>query len=299
MGSGGFAVPIAKALASSREICLLAVVTQPDRPRGRGREVAANPVRTAFATSTTPVLTPERVGDIESELRALSPDLIVVADYGQYIPSRIFDMPPHRSINVHPSLLPKYRGAAPIPWAVANGDAITGVTIQYVSKRMDSGDIVIQRETEIGPDEYAHELETRLADAGAELCLRAIELLMSGRTHATPQEEARATHARKLTKEDGRIDWSASARAIRDRVRALQPWPGAYFASARGRLKILKAAEVLAVSSAPPGTVMEDSVVACGQGALILEEVQPEGKRAMSGAAARNGRYLVPGEVLR
>ncbi len=298
MGSGTFAVPVVRAIRNAADDKLVAVVTQPDRPSGRGRGVGACPVKDAMRPTGIPVLTPEKVGDAENELRDFRPDLIVVTDYGQYIPSKILGIPPKRAINVHPSLLPKYRGAAPIPWSIANGDTMTGVTIQYVAPKMDSGDILLQQEFEIGDDETSLALEKRLAEAGAALLLRALDVIRSGHVHATAQDESRATQARKLAKADGKIDWKLPAKTIRNRIRAFQPWPGTFTQSSRGSIKILAASVEPRTRNAEPGTVLDGLVVACGEDALRLLEVQPEGKRPMSGDACMNGRFLQAGDVL-
>lgn len=301
MGSGSFAVPIVRAIRNVPEDQLVAVVTQPDRPRGRGQALASSPVKDAMRPTGIPILTPEKVGDVELDLRNLRPDLIVVTDYGQYIPSNILAIPPRHSINVHPSLLPKYRGAAPIPWAIANGDTMTGVTIQYVTKKMDAGDILLQQEFEIDPDETSVALEKRLAEAGAALLLRALDHIRTGHIHATPQDDARATQARKLAKADGKIDWNLPAESIRNRIRAFQPWPGTFCESPRGNLKIIRAdmePPFAGAAGGKPGTVAEGPTVICGTGVLRLLEVQPEGKRPMTGAEAVSGRYFQIGEVL-
>ena len=307
MGSGPFACPAVTALRGRSGDDLVAVVTQPDRPGGRNRELRACPAKELAAAAGVPVLTPERIGDpaAVAQVEALAPDLAVVADYGQYIPSRLLRLPPLGMINIHPSLLPKYRGAAPIPWAVANGDEVTGVTILHVSPRMDAGDIILQREHPIGPDDTGAGLEPRLAAAGAALLLEAIDLLRAGRAPRMPQDEARATHARKLEKADGRLDWSLPAAALRNRIRAFQPWPGAFCEAPAGSgrlLKVLRAAVEPGVA-ARPGELVEchadqGPLVACGRDGLRLLEVQPEGKRPMPGCAWLCGCRLLPGMQL-
>lgn len=301
MGSGTFAAPIARALRNAPDDKLVAVITQPDRPSGRGRGVSACPVKALMQPTGIPVLTPDKVNGAFEQIQTLQPELIVVADYGQYIPSRIFNLPKHKSINVHPSLLPRYRGAAPIPWALANGDTMTGVTIQYVGAKMDTGAILLQQEFEIAPGENAVQLEKRLSEAGAALLLRALDVIRSGHVHATPQDESHATHARKLDKCDGKIDWTQPAAVIANRIRAFQPWPGAFCESPKGSLKVLRAE--VADASGSPGTVLaadgEGPLIAAASGSLRLLELQPEGKRPMTGAAFLNGRYLQTGDVLR
>jgi methionyl-tRNA formyltransferase len=300
MGSGTFAVPVVQAIRGSAQGSLVAAVTQPDRPRGRGREVKPCPVKQALSAGGTTILTPEKIGDAAGLLLQAAPELIVVADYGQYIPSAIVRIAPHGAINVHPSLLPRYRGAAPIQWAIAYGEAMTGVTIQRVAKKMDAGDILLQQEFDIAPDDTALTLESRLAEAGAALLLRAIDLIRTGHAHATPQDETKATCARKLEKSDGRIEWTRPADVIERRIRAFQPWPGCFCECAGKALKIVRAAAV--EMDGTPGMVLacdgQGLLVGTGRGALRLLEVQPEGKRPMAASAWLHGHPLEPGDRL-
>ena len=303
LGSGSFACPAVKALLDSPRHKLVAVVTQPDRPRGRSLHVAACSVKELVTGRGVPVLSPEQIGDAVAEIAAFQPDLIVVADYGQYIPTSVIAAAKHPAINIHPSLLPKYRGAAPIQWAIANGDALTGVTIQYVAKKMDAGDILLQQEFEIGDEESAESLEPRLAEAGAQLLLRALDLIEAGRLHATPQNESQATLAPKLTKEDGRIDWSMPAVQIANRVRAFQPWPGCWTQTDKGTLKILRTqVSGFRFQVSAPGTVVgvenDGLIIVTGNGALSLLKVQPESKKPMSGADYARGARLQIGDRL-
>jgi methionyl-tRNA formyltransferase len=288
MGSGAFACPIVRAIHGASAGQLVGVVTQPDRPKGRNRQVASCPVKELMAGTGAKILTPEKIGSAVDELRALAPDLVVVADYGQYIPSSVLAIPPRRAINVHPSLLPKYRGAAPIQWAIANGDAMTGVTVQYVAKKMDSGDVLLQQEFDIEDNDTAETLEARLSEAGAELALRAIEEIETGSVHATPQDDAHASYARKLIKDDGRIDWSKPAQVIRNRVRGFYPWPGCHTVFSGTFLKVIKCSvEPSSVVRLPSSVISADGpgpLVGTGDACLRLLEVQPEGKKPMSGA---------------
>lgn len=292
MGSAEFACPTVEALLASRHE-LVCCVTQADRPRGRHLAVTACPVKIMAAGRGFPVMTPERVADsgVLSELDSYSPDIIVVAAYGQYLPGRLLSLPRVACVNIHPSLLPKYRGAAPIQWAVAGGDTVTGVTILHVAKKMDAGDIILQEIHPIDPDETAASLERKLAKFGAELLLRALGLLESGAASRTPQDEARATWARKLVKEDGRLDWSKPAEILRHHVRGFHPWPGSFTEVDGKRLKILRtrveegrgrAGEVLSMAEEGP-------LIACGESALRLLDVQPEGRPAMSGRSYAQG----------
>ncbi|HKL21327.1 MAG TPA: methionyl-tRNA formyltransferase, partial [Tichowtungia sp.] len=251
-------------------------------------------------------LCPEKVGSPEpvAALRELNADLFVVAAYGQYIPSSVLELPACGAINLHPSLLPKYRGASPIQWALANGDEVTGVTILYVSRKMDAGDIIVQREVPVRPEDNAATLEPVLAQAGADLLMEAIEQIRSGTVCATPQNDADATEVRKLTKEDGRLDWSLAASVLNNRIRAFVCWPGCFcevpVRSGRQRLKILKAQ--VEDGRGEAGEILETAgegpLVATGDGALRLLRVQPAGKKAMDGSAYLRGYPLEPGTHL-
>lgn len=304
MGSGEVGCPVVERLLASPQDELVAVVSQPDRPQGRKLQLAPCPVK-AFVAGRAPVLTPERCGapDFVAQLAALKPELIVVAAYGQFLPRTLLDLPPHGVINVHPSLLPKYRGAAPIQWAVARGEKETGVSIIYLIEKMDAGDIIQQARVPVAPDATAAGLTPQLATLGAELLMRAVEDIRTGTVRRVPQDDALATRAPLLKKTDGRIDWSLPAEELHNRIRGFFPWPGCYFEWPRGtekRVKVLKAApvsgagEVGALLSHDPRHL----VVACGTGALQLLEVQPEGKKPMPAAAFLNGAQLGPGDKL-
>jgi len=298
MGSAGIAVPTLDMLLSSgHEVA--GVITQPDRPGGRRLKETACPLKEFAATRGISVLSPEKIGEVDSlaALRVLSPDLFVVVAYGQYIPSSVLALAPCGGINLHPSLLPKYRGASPIQWAVANGDTATGVTILHVAEKMDAGDIILQRETAIEPEETAAGLEERLSRLGAGLMLEAMAQLEDGTAARRSQEDAKATTVHKLSKEDGRIDWTMSAAVIRNRIRGFQPWPGCFCEAPDGqRLKVLTAC--LETGAGVPGKVLdvagEGPLVAAGEGALRLIKVQPAGRRAMDGAAYLRGHRLAP-----
>lgn len=312
MGTPRFAVPALAKLLDTPRHQVVGVVTQPDRPRGRNLKLAPCPVRELAEARGVPVLTPEKIAEAEGALRGLKPDVIAVAAYGQFIPRAIRELPAGGCINIHPSLLPRYRGAAPIQWAVASGDTVTGVTIMHVARVMDSGDIILQREVPIGGGESAADLEPRLADIGAAMLVEAVDLIASSHAPRTPQDEARVTVARKLEKEDARIDWSLPAGRIAHRVRGFQPWPGSACVAAGRTLKVLRArAEDLPGDPAgrpPAGTVAgagvileihaEGPLIACGQGALRLLEVQPEGKAPMPSSAWLNGARLRAGDRL-
>jgi methionyl-tRNA formyltransferase len=296
-GSAAIGFPLLEALLASAQDEVAAVVTQPDRPAGRKQQLTPCPVKSFAQERGLPVLSPEKVKDCLPELSVLNADLFVVVAYGQYIPPSVLDIPEHGAINLHPSLLPKYRGSSPIQWALANGDTVTGVTILYVSEKMDAGDIILQRDVQIGPDDTAETLEPVLAAAGAELLMQAVEQIRAGNVLRHPQNDMYASEVRKLTKEDGRIDWTMSAETLRNRIRGFTPWPGCFCELPDGsRLKILKTA-VEVCTGGFPGEILEAEgagpLVAAGEEALRLIEVQPSGKCAMDGASYLRG-YPMP-----
>lgn len=301
-GSAPIGFQTLEALLACAGVELLGVVTQPDRPAGRKKKLTPCPVKTFAVERNIPVFSPEKVGSPDSfqALEKLNADLFVVVAYGQYIPQTILALPPSGSINLHPSLLPKYRGASPIQWAIANGDEITGVSILYVSEQMDSGDILCQCEVPIGPADTALSMEPVLAQMGADLLLEAVEQIRSGTVRAQPQDDAAATEVRKLSKEDGRLDWNLSARILNDHIRGFISWPGCFCETDTGRIKIFRAR--VESGCGAPGKILEGSgegpLVATGEGALRLLEVQPAGKRAMDGAAYLRGYPLQPGDRL-
>lgn len=305
-GSAPIGFPLLDALLASPQDDVAAVVTQPDRPVGRKLRMTACPLKEFAVQKGLTILCPEKVGSAESiaALQTLNADLFVVVAYGQYIPPAVLDLPPHGSINLHPSLLPKYRGSSPIQWALANGDDLTGVTILYVSEKMDAGDILLQREVPIRPEDDAVRLEPILAQAGAELLMEAVEQIRSGTVRATPQDNAEATDVRKLTKEDGRIDWNLPAAVLHNRVRAFVSWPGCFCdvpgRSGQQRLKVFETR--VEPGDAMAGTVLDTEgdgpLVAAGEGALRLLTVQPAGKKAMNGSAYLRGYPLEPGSRL-
>jgi methionyl-tRNA formyltransferase len=227
LGTPAFAVPTLESLVAAG-YDVLSVVTQPDRPSGRGRRLAASPVKEAALRLGLPVYQPERIRrpDAVAVLAGLRPDIMVVVGYGQILPQTVLDIPPHGIINVHASLLPEYRGAAPVQWAIANGATRTGVTTMRIDAGLDTGDMLLKAETEIGPEETALELGARLAAMGAALLIETLERIETIAPHK--QDAAQATYAPLLKKENGLIDWRQPAQAIHNRVRGFQPWPGAY-----------------------------------------------------------------------
>ena len=302
LGTPQFAVPtLAHLLASRHEVC--GVVTQPDRPRGRGQQVTDSPVKTLAVASGLPVLQPERLRhpEVATALAAWQPDLGVVAAYGQIVPASLLAIPPFGMINVHPSLLPRYRGAAPVHRAVIAGEVMTGVTIMRVVKALDSGPMLARERRPIGPDETSDVVERDLAERGAALLVGVVDQIEDGAAHEEPQDEAQAVYAPRLTKEEGLLDWTLPAAQIHDRVRGLYPWPHAYTYTETGARLILMRTRVAPDGDAlAPGTLVEvvrDAVtVAAGGGTrLSILELQPEGKRPMTVRDFLAGRPLMPG----
>ncbi len=302
LGTPEFAVPSLHALAAAGHQ-VAAVFTQPDRPKGRGNQLSESPVKLAAAALGLPVYQPERIRRTESleQLRHLAAEMMVVVGYGQIIPQVIIDLPRHGILNVHASLLPKYRGAAPIQWAIANGETESGVTIMQIDAGLDTGDMLLKVAAPIGPLETAPQLSARLASLGAEALLRAIEQIEAGTIQREKQKDAEATLAPILKKEDGRIDWSMPATEICNRLRGFTPWPGAY-TSFRGQPLLITKAKPATGHSILPGVLhIENRKLLAGSGdgtALELEEVQPAGKKRMGAEAFLNGYKLSASEVL-
>jgi methionyl-tRNA formyltransferase len=298
LGTPEFAVPSLRALAAASTI--IAVVTQPDRPAGRGRRLTAPPVAKAARARGLVVMQPEslRAAPVQADLRALQPDLLVVVAYGRIIPPAVLALPRLGGINAHPSLLPAYRGASPIPAVIAAGEAVTGVTIMYLSDELDAGDIILQRETGIGPEETAGELEARLAGLGAELLVEAVELLARGAAPRIPQDHARATYVGKVSKADGKIDWNRPAGDLVNQVRAMNPWPCAYTTWRGGTLRVWRAR--VGTGQGSPGEVLDAGragiTVAADEGAVVLLEVQAEGGRRLRAGEFLRGHPMQAGE---
>jgi methionyl-tRNA formyltransferase len=302
-GTPEFAVPSLQAIIQSGRHRIVAVVTQPDRPRGRHQRVQNMPVKSA-ALAWAPVLQPERLRTPEfvGELRSFGSDLGVVAAYGKILPEELLAVPRLGMINVHASLLPKYRGAAPVHRAVIAGDAETGVTIMRVIRALDAGPMFAKVVTPIDPDETSDVVEHRLAELGARLLLDVINRMAAGTAHEEPQDESQATYASKITKEEGVIDWTLSASDIHNRVRGLYPWPHASTTIGGERTLILRTAVLVDQSVEPPGTVVHvsrDAIhVATGSTVLALEELRPEGRRSMTTREFLAGRPLSTGTIL-
>jgi methionyl-tRNA formyltransferase len=285
-GTPEFAVPSLRALIASRHP-LVGVVTQPDRPRGRGQRVSDSPVKQAAYEHHLDVLQPDRLRDDKfvSEFAHWAPDLGVVAAYGKLITDDLLRIPRHGMINVHASLLPKYRGAAPVHRAVMNGDAETGITIMRVAKALDAGAMFAKSKRAIGPDETSADVERDLAQLGAPLLMRVVEQIASGSAHEEPQDESVSTYAPRLTKDEGLIDWTLPAASLHNRVRGLYPWPHAYTYLEGARLIVLKTRVDDRPSAEAPGTIVglsrDEIEVSTGRGRIALLTIQPEGRRPM------------------
>jgi methionyl-tRNA formyltransferase len=297
LGTPEFAVPSLERTVAGHEV--VAVFTQPDRPKGRGQKDAMSPVKEAALRLGLAVHQPERVRrpEVVQQLRALAPEAMVVVGYGQIIPQSILDIPPQGIINVHASLLPKYRGAAPIQWAIARGEARTGVTTMKIDAGLDTGAMLLKWETAIGAEETAVELSARLAPAGADLLVRTLAQLSSIVPEA--QDNAQATLAPILKREDGHIDWTMAPREILNRARGFQPWPGAYGFLKGQRFHVWRGA--MADRLLAPGALVAEGkrlFAGCGGGAIELLEVQLEGKKRMAASAFLNGFPAAGGEVL-
>lgn len=300
MGTPEFAVPSLRALAQAHE--LVGVVTQPDRRAGRGQRVVFSPIKQVAQELGLPILQPEKIGDpqVMEELEGLGADLYVVVAFGQKIPDRLLAAPRFGCINVHSSLLPKYRGAAPINAAIQNGETITGVTTMYLGSGWDDGDIILQEEEPIGPRDTAGALHDRLMVKGAKLLLETVRLIEQGRAPRRPQDHSQATYAFRLKKEDAQVDFNRPAVELDRLIRAMNPWPVAW-AQIRG--ETVRIWEALPSSQeGPPGEVLALSeqglLVACGRGSLFLQELQRPGGKVLSGLDFANGLRLRVGDKL-
>jgi methionyl-tRNA formyltransferase len=303
-GTPLFAVAPLEALIRAGHDVLLAV-TQPDRPKGRGMEMALSPVKHKAMELGLHIAQPEKIKDnheFRTQLEKLAPDCIVVVGYGRIVPRWMLNLPKYGNINLHASLLPKYRGAAPIQWAIANGERVTGNTTMRIDEGLDTGDILLQHELAIRDEDTSVTLAPRLAAMGAELLVETLAGLAERRIQPTPQDDARATLAPILTREDGRIDFSRDARTICNRHRGFQPWPGA-FTRFRGKQLTLHgiapAAGAPALASGEIATASERLLAGCGAGsAIAIDELQMEGKRRMNAREFLNGYRPRPGERL-
>jgi methionyl-tRNA formyltransferase len=304
-GTPEFAVPTLERLAAEPGFRIEAAITQPDRPRGRGMEVAASPVKEAALAAGLHVYQPERIKSDSPQdfLRRIAPDAVVIIAYGQIIPAHLLEIPRLGWINLHASLLPKYRGAAPINWAIVRGETRTGLTTMRIDAGMDTGPTLLRVELDIGPDETASQLASRMAATGPELVVETLRGLERGELTPLPQDHSQATMAPLLKKEDGRIDWSLPAEQIYNRIRGLEPWPGAY-TRFEGQLchiwgRAARAPEP-AAADAVPGTLIESGselLVACGQASwLRLEALQLEGRKRVAAPEFARGARLAAGK---
>ena len=299
LGTPEFAVPTLEALVSAGHN-VVEVVTQPDRPKGRHQTLTESPVKAAALRHDLKVFQPERIrhADSVAHLRALAPDAMVIVGYGQIIPQNIIDIAPLGIINVHASLLPELRGAAPIQWSIARGYEKTGVTTMRIDSGLDTGDIAMKWETPVDPDETAPELSPRLASAGADLLLQTLNGLANGTLKPVPQDSTFATLAPILKKEDGRIDWTLPAKTIHNLIRGLQPWPGAFTMFRGQSLHLWRSRLVAAQWNLAPGSLLQDhGVFAVGGDGACLEllELQLEGRKRMPAGVFANGHRLSNG----
>ena len=295
IGTGEIGVPALQALMRSGEHQVIGVVTQPDKPVGREQRIEPPPIKRALIGTKISVLQPERIKDRQSseEIRALAPDVIAVMAYGQILARAILEIPAAGCLNLHASLLPRWRGAAPIQAAIAAGDRETGITVMYMDEGLDTGDILLQRKIDILPTDTGESLHDRLAQIAPKALLEALQLLAKNNAPRIPQDNALATYAPKLTRHDGKIDWSEPAEIIERKIRAFNPWPGAFMELDGRHLKIFSASIVNL--SGKPGEILRSErelVIAAGKDALSLGDVQLEGKRRMNTAQFLRGYAL-------
>jgi methionyl-tRNA formyltransferase len=303
-GTPAFAVWSLQRLIAEPDFEIAGVVTQPDRPRGRGQEIRTSPAKDAALAAGIPVYQPEKIKSHEGYeyFQQTAPDAVVIIAYGQIISQRLIAIPRLGWINLHASLLPKYRGAAPINWAIVNGEKRTGLTTMQIDAGLDTGPTLLKYETEIGADETAPQLTARLAEAGAPLIVETLRKLASGEIQPAPQDHSRATLAPILSREDGRIDWSRNAHTVYNRIRGLQPWPGG-FTTFRGKTcRIWGRALKPVAARGTPGALLRTEeggllVVCGGETALRVEHVQLEGRNRVTDAQFLSGARIVPGEA--
>ncbi|HWR55781.1 MAG TPA: methionyl-tRNA formyltransferase [Negativicutes bacterium] len=303
MGTPDFAVPTLASLQENK-YQLVGVVTQPDRPKGRGQKLAASPVKEFALAHGLPVYQPERVKEpgFVSQLRALAPDVIVVVAYGQILSAEILTLPPYGCINVHASLLPKYRGAAPIHWAVINGETVTGVTTMHMDRGMDTGDMILKAEVPITCTDTTGSLHDKLAPAGARLLLQTLQQAAAGTAPREKQDGTQATYAPLLKREHERLDWGRTAQVLDCQIRGLNPWPGAFTTHRDRRLKVWRAVPLAEGTGGLPGTVRrvdrEGIVVATAGGSLRLVELQPQNSKRMTATDYARGQHIEAGEQM-
>ena len=293
IGTGDIGIPTLHSLLDSKEHELLAVVTQPDKPAGRDQKITPPPIKAALAGQNAPILQPARIKDRDAveQVRALAPDVIVVMAYGQILPKDILQIPRVACLNLHASLLPRHRGASPIQAAIVAGDRATGITVMHMAEGLDTGDMLLQHKIDISPDETGESLHDRLAKIAPEALHESLRLLAGGTAPRIPQDNALATYAPKLNRDDGKIDWSEASEVIERKIRGFNPWPGAFTMLDKRKLKIFSAT-IVDLSGAPGRILRSDKqlIIAARDRALSFGEVQLEGKRRMSAAEFLRGR---------
>lgn len=300
MGTPDFAVPCLEALIKSQDE-VVAVITQPDRRAGRGKKTTPPPVKVCAESAGIPVLQPSKIrtDEFRETLASFNPDLMVVVAYGRILPLSLLELPPLGCINVHGSLLPRHRGAAPIQWAIMEGDSEVGVTVMQMDEGMDTGDMLLPATTETTDHETAGTLFTKLSELGASTLVNALDLLRHGKLVPIPQDHTLATKAPPLKKEDGLLDWTMSARKLHCRIRGLDPWPSSYTYLDGKRFRFFSPEVVHKKSDEPPGTLLAADVmgllIATGEEMLLIKEIQPEGKKRMEVSAFLCGQPLKPG----
>ena len=303
-GTPDFSIPVLKNLFQGADE-VVAVVTQPDREKGRGRKVVPPPVKELALQQGQALFQPEKVREetFQEKIKGLQPDLFVLVAYGQILPKSLLEIPKHGAVNVHASLLPKYRGAAPIPWAILKGEKVTGVTTMMMDEGMDTGDILLQTEIPIGDEETSETLHDQLALLGTQLLSETVKGMKAGSIHPIPQDHSKATYAPSLKKEDGQIDWSKDAKEIDRQVRALNPWPGAFTMWNGQLLKIYKGEVREEISKRETGIVSwvgSDFIeLGTGKDSFLIKEVQLEGKRRMSVRDFLTGHPIPVGTVFK
>lgn len=303
MGTPDFAVNTLEALVKEHEV--VAVISQPDRPKGRGKKLQPTPVKETAEKYNIPVYQPERIKSDEfcDFLETINADLFVVVAYGQLLSERILNMPKYGCINVHGSLLPEYRGAAPIQWSVINGDTVTGVTIMYMGRECDAGDMILKKEIEITPDDTYGTLHDKMAPIGAQALIEAVGLIKKGDVNAEKQDVSKVTHAPMISKDMGHIDWSKNADEIRNLVRGFNPMPGAYTIYNEDNLKIWNCA-VVDSAEGNLGEIIDVDfkkgfTVKCGKNALLVTEIQAKGGKKMKAADYMRGHTVTVGTILK
>lgn len=303
MGTPDFAVPVLEALIKNHNV--VAVVSQPDKPKGRGKKLQPTPVKAVAEANNIPVYQPERIKDDEfiDFLETIEADIYVVVAYGQLLSQRILDIPKYGCVNVHGSLLPKYRGAAPIQWSIINGEEKTGITIMYMVRKCDAGDMILKREIEIDPEDTYETLHDKMAPVGAEALIDALNLIEKGEVKAEKQDNSLSCYASMITKDMGIIDWSKSSKEIKNKIRGFNPVPAAYTKYDDDVLKIFKADIVEGYENGEIGEILvvdkkHGFTVKTGDGAIMITEIQAKGGKRMNCADYMRGHQIEVGKIL-